>query len=107
MSLDDSAAPDFPILDLGAFAAADAAGRAAIGAEVDRTCRETGFLAVGNHGVPDAVIANLWSKLTAFFDLPAEEKQRLKPAPGDIPTAISARGPRPWPNPAARTRPPT
>ncbi|PJE33383.1 2-oxoglutarate-dependent ethylene/succinate-forming enzyme [Pseudooceanicola marinus] len=83
MSLDDSAAPDFPILDLGAFAAADAAGRAAIGAEVDRTCRETGFLAVGNHGVPEEVIAGLWSRLTTFFDLPPEEKQKLKPAPGD------------------------
>ena len=82
ISPDDTAAPDFPILDLGAFAAADAEGRAAIGAEVARTCRETGFLAVGNHGVPEEVIAALWSRLTAFFDLPAEEKQALKPAPG-------------------------
>ena len=82
MSLDDSAAPDFPILDLGAFAAADAAGRAAIGAEVDRTCRETGFLAVGNHGVPEEVIAGLWSRLTAFFDLPAGGETEAEAGPG-------------------------
>ncbi|PJE30845.1 Isopenicillin N synthase [Pseudooceanicola antarcticus] len=74
--------PAFPILDLAAFARADAAGRAAIGAELDRTCRETGFLAVGNHGVPDAVIEGLWSKLTDFFDQSPEVKHALAPAPG-------------------------
>ncbi len=75
-------APDFPIVDLSEFAAADAAGRARIGAEVDRICRETGFLAITGHGVPDDVIADLWDRLTTFFDQPPEAKHQLAPAPG-------------------------
>jgi len=70
---------DFPILDLSAFARGDAAARAAIAAEVDRTCRETGFLAVGNHGVPEQVIADIRAAVTAFFDQPAEVKHRSAP----------------------------
>ncbi|MBT9383132.1 isopenicillin N synthase family oxygenase [Pseudooceanicola sp. CBS1P-1] len=73
---------DFPVLDLAAFAAGDPATRARIGAEVDRTCRETGFLAVGNHGVSEQVIADLWACLTAFFDQPQPAKEALRPGPG-------------------------
>ncbi|QPM91211.1 isopenicillin N synthase family dioxygenase [Pseudooceanicola algae] len=73
---------DFPLIDLGAFLAADAPTRARIGAEVDRACRETGFLAVTNHGVPDTAIRGIWTCLQAFFDQGVAEKQALAPAPG-------------------------
>ena len=66
---------DFPIFDLGAFEAADTHQRRALGKQVDTICRETGFLAVGNHGVPADTIQNVWSKAHDFFDLPAERKQ--------------------------------
>lgn len=68
----------FPIFDLSRFEAADTAGKAVLGEEVDRICRETGFLAVAGHGVPQAVIDAAWSGAHAFFDLPPEEKLRSK-----------------------------
>ncbi|WP_292329526.1 2-oxoglutarate and iron-dependent oxygenase domain-containing protein [Mesorhizobium sp.] len=68
----------FSVFDLGRFETASAAEKKALGREVDRICRSTGFLAVKNHGVPQAVIDAAWSKAKAFFDLPPEEKQRSK-----------------------------
>jgi isopenicillin N synthase-like dioxygenase len=74
---------DFPIFDLSRFAAADAAGKAALGREVDEICRTTGFLAIAGHGVPQAGIDGIWEAARAFFDLPAEEKQKARaPYPG-------------------------
>lgn len=73
---------DFPLLNLAEFQAADAEGKAKIGAEVDRICRETGFLAVTGHGVPDAVIETLWSQARAFFDQTPDEKHTVAPTPG-------------------------
>jgi isopenicillin N synthase-like dioxygenase len=67
----------FPVIDLGAFEAATGDDRAGRAAEVDTICRETGFLAIGNHGVPRAVIDAQWQSVRAFFDLPAEAKQRV------------------------------
>ena len=71
--------PDFPILDLAALAAGSDSEKAAFGAEVDQTCRETGFLAVRGHGVPQNVIDAVWSQTRAFFELPAADKHAVAP----------------------------
>lgn len=68
----------FPIFDLGAFQRATPEAQRALGREVDAICRSTGFLAIANHGVPQAVIDGVWDKAKAFFDLPAEQKQRAR-----------------------------
>ncbi len=68
----------FPVFDLAAFEAADAAGRRDLGAEVDRVCRSTGFLAIGRHGIPASVIDSAWTKAEAFFDLPSNDKRRVQ-----------------------------
>jgi isopenicillin N synthase-like dioxygenase len=74
---------DFPIFDLSRFAAAGPDERRSLGAEVDRICRETGFLAVSGHGVPQGVVDAVWSKARAFFDLPLEAKLEARaPYPG-------------------------
>ena len=74
---------NFPIFDLAGFETANPGEKRALAAEVDAICRATGFLAIANHGVPQAVIDAAWSKAQAFFDLPAEEKQRARaPYPG-------------------------
>ena len=73
----------FPVFDLGAFLSADAEARRAMGVEVDSICRETGFLAVRNHGVPQRAIDDIRAATAAFFALPEEEKQRAAaPSPG-------------------------
>jgi isopenicillin N synthase-like dioxygenase len=81
--MDRPVSADFPVFDLSRFATADAAGKAALGREVDDICRATGFLAVSGHGVPRPVIDAAWSSARAFFDLTAAEKQQARaPYPG-------------------------
>ncbi|MFE0015850.1 isopenicillin N synthase family dioxygenase [Mesorhizobium sp. NPDC059054] len=76
-------AASFPVFDLSRFELADAAGRKALGREVDKICRATGFLAISGHSVPQAVIDAVWSKARAFFDQTAELKEKVRaPYPG-------------------------
>ncbi len=73
----------FPIVSLAAFETADADGRKVLALEVDAICRTTGFLAIAEHGVPQAVIDAAWDKAKEFFDQPVEVKQAAKaPYPG-------------------------
>jgi isopenicillin N synthase-like dioxygenase len=51
--------------------------------EVDRICRETGFLAAVGHGVPQVLIREVWDAAGAFFDLALEKKMKVAmPFPG-------------------------
>lgn len=70
---------EFQSLDLGGFLSSDQAEKARIGRQIDRICRETGFLAVTNHGVPPQVINDVWSAALGFFARPNDEKQRVSP----------------------------
>lgn len=70
----------FPVFDLGAFEAESAGGRAKLGAEVDGICRETGFLAIANHDVPRPVVDGVWTAAHDFFDLPPQEKDKVRVA---------------------------
>ena len=73
----------FPIVPLRSFEAASGATRQAIATEVDAICRSSGFLAITDHGVPQAVIDDAWTAAQAFFDQPAEIKQQARaPYPG-------------------------
>lgn len=73
----------FPTFDLEAFEAAQGAARSAQAAELDRTCRETGFLVLSGHGVADDVIADQWGAVRAFFaQEPAAKETVSAPYPG-------------------------
>jgi len=73
----------FPVFDLAAFEVAGGAERARLGRTVDAICRETGFLAIGGHGVPQHVIDGIWSGAHAFFDQTYDEKRKAAaPYPG-------------------------
>ncbi|MCD2172036.1 isopenicillin N synthase family dioxygenase [Rhizobium sp. C4] len=74
-----SSASDFAIFDLAAFEAASGETRAALARELDRICRETGFLAISGHGVAPQVIANLSARARAFFDLAPDTKHQAAP----------------------------
>ena len=47
-------------------------------------CEDWGFFQVLNHGVPDAVIADVKADLQAFFRLPLAEKRAVAQEPGGI-----------------------
>lgn len=69
---------EFPVLDLSLFASGTAGTKRDWARRVDEICRETGFLAIVGHGIPDNVIRSAWSAARAFFDLPAEKKLEVK-----------------------------
>ena len=73
----------FPVFDLGEFEASSGDARATQAVSLDQICRDTGFLSVTNHGVPQVVIDNVWSAAAEFFAQPTEAKQSVKaPEPG-------------------------
>ena len=72
------AAQSIPLLDLGRFESPDPAEAAAAARELDRICREIGFVVVRNHGVPEAVQTALHDAARAFFDLPLEAKLAVR-----------------------------
>src|SRR5882724_529554 len=49
----------------------------ALSAEVDRTCREIGFMVISGHGVDPDLIAAVEDVSRTFFDLPLEEKMQI------------------------------
>ena len=71
-----------PVIDISPWHRGDAAARCALAAEVDRTCREIGFMVISGHGVDPDLIAAVETVSRTFFDLPLEEKMRIvRPAP--------------------------
>ena len=74
-----------PIIDIGPFAVGEAEIRARVAAEVDRACRDIGFLIVSNHGVPRRLIDDALAVSMAFFEQPIEEKVRAKPPDASVP----------------------
>lgn len=69
--------------DLAAFEAASGPDRAARAAGLDRICRDTGFMVLAGHGVPDATIQGVWDAAAAFFAQPPEAKATVAARPGD------------------------
>ena len=71
-----------PVLDISPYRRGNSAARSALAAEVDRTCREIGFMVIAGHGVDPDLIAEVEAMSRAFFDLTLEEKMRIvRPAP--------------------------
>lgn len=69
--------------DLAAFEAARGPARAAMAAELDQICRETGFIVVCGHGIDRALIAAQWDAVRRFFAQdPAAKEAVAPPTPG-------------------------
>src|SRR5260370_18748660 len=62
-----------PVIDISPWRGGDLAARRALAAEVDRTCREIGFMVISGHGVDPDLIAAVEGVSRTFFDLPLEE----------------------------------
>jgi isopenicillin N synthase-like dioxygenase len=52
--------------------------------EVDRVCRDTGFLAIVGHELPQTLIDEMWQVTREFFDLPLERKMRVAIPSGNL-----------------------
>ena len=69
----------FPRFDLAVFETADQQTRDALARELDRICRETGFLVLEGHGVAPDVIADVWQAAERFFAQDEAAKQSVAP----------------------------
>lgn len=79
-----------PVIDIGPFDEGDAIARKRVAAEVDRACRDIGFLIVASHGVRRGLIDDAFAVSREFFDRPLAEKRRAGPAGAAIPRGYQA-----------------
>ena len=68
---------DIPLIDFDAFQSGDAEARQNIAAAIGRACRDSGFFALANHGLDDAIIARAFDAAIMFFDLPEPQKAEI------------------------------
>ena len=68
----------FPVIDLAPFRAGDVTARRSVARQIDEACREIGFFGVTGHGVDEATVRECYEQALAFFDLPLEEKLRIR-----------------------------
>ncbi|KAL8110369.1 gibberellin 20 oxidase 3-like [Apium graveolens] len=73
-----------PIIDLAGFLANDKAATAATVELLRAACTDHGFFQVTNHGVDEAVIQAAHDEIDALFNLPTNEKLRLRRQNGSV-----------------------
>ena len=67
-----------PVLDIGPALAGAPGALPALARSIARSCEDTGFLVLANHGIPQALIDGCFAAAAEFFALPEEEKLALK-----------------------------
>uniref|UniRef100_A0A7N0VJW1 Non-haem dioxygenase N-terminal domain-containing protein n=1 Tax=Kalanchoe fedtschenkoi TaxID=63787 RepID=A0A7N0VJW1_KALFE len=87
----NSMATDFkfiPVIDVTALVAkcddpgaAGDAGFCDVVKQLDKACREAGFFYATGHGIPDSLIREVRSVTHGYFDLPYDEKTKIKMSP--------------------------
>jgi isopenicillin N synthase-like dioxygenase len=80
--MDVPTAPLVRAFDLAAFEASTGPDRQARAEELDRICRDTGFLVLSGHGVPEATVRGVWEAARAFFAQAPEDKAEVAAKPG-------------------------
>jgi isopenicillin N synthase-like dioxygenase len=73
---------DVPVIDLEPFRVGTYEDRAQVAKQIDRACRDIGFLVIEGHGVDPALVEQTRLVSREFFDLPLEVKARVaRPRP--------------------------
>jgi isopenicillin N synthase-like dioxygenase len=67
-----------PVLDIGPYLAGEAGAAASLARAVARTCEDTGFLVVANHGIAPHLVADTFAVATQFFARPEADKLALQ-----------------------------
>ena len=90
MTLAMSTAPSIPVIDIAPYRAGDPAGTKRVVDAVGAACEEIGFLIIAGHGVPAALVRDVFDVSLAFFDLPLAEKLALRSDDPGVPRGYSA-----------------
>lgn len=64
-----------PVVDLADFVSGDPNRKSDFVAQLGKAYEDVGFVAVKNHGISDALIAELYQRVQQFYRLPAEKKK--------------------------------
>ena len=67
-----------PVLDIAPFLRGEAGAMRHLARSIARSCEDTGFLVLANHGIPQALSDGCFAAAAQFFALPDEEKLALK-----------------------------
>ena len=67
-----------PVIDIAPFLANEPGATAALAARIVRTCLDTGFLVIANHGVPQPIIDRAFAAAADFFALDEASKLALR-----------------------------
>jgi isopenicillin N synthase-like dioxygenase len=70
-----------PVIDIAPFLNGDKAARRAVAQEVDAACSGLGFLIISGHGVAESLVRDMQAVSRAYFDLPLDEKLKLRMPP--------------------------
>src|SRR5262245_13621140 len=73
-----------PIVDIAPFLAGSSEGKQQVAREVGRACEAIGFLAITGHGVPADLVETTYALAREFFDLPVEEKLKVRTTPAGV-----------------------
>lgn len=79
--------PSIPVVDLAAFTSGNNGSKTEFVQALGKAYEEVGFVAVKNHGIPDALIADLYKYVQRLFSLPGDTKLRY-----EIPELAGQRG---------------
>jgi isopenicillin N synthase-like dioxygenase len=63
-----------PVLDIGPYLAGNAGTAAPLARAIARTCEDTGFLVVANHGVVPRLVEDTFAVAAQFFARPEPDK---------------------------------
>jgi isopenicillin N synthase-like dioxygenase len=67
-----------PVIDIAPFLAGTPEGKRRVAQAVGRACEDIGFFTIVGHGVDPALVDRMFRVSREFFDLPLEEKLRVK-----------------------------
>src|SRR6516225_8768783 len=67
-----------PVLEIGPYLAGEPGAGAPLARAIARTCEDTGFLVIANHGVAPRLVADTFAVAAQFFSRPEPEKLALK-----------------------------
>jgi isopenicillin N synthase-like dioxygenase len=65
------------VIDLTGLDTQDPIAIRRIGAELGRACREVGFFYISNHGVPNALMSDMFARASEFFASPVSDKNEF------------------------------
>jgi isopenicillin N synthase-like dioxygenase len=82
--------PEIPVIDISGFIDGASARKRTIATAVNRACEEIGFFVITGHGVDAGLCGSVFKVAGEFFDLPLEEKLRVKQWRDDLARGYSA-----------------